>query len=795
MAILARQLNLSRTQVYAILNGDIKRPPDWARFVRPLVGACTGGDAKALAEWRRHHAVLVDVCEELRRRDRSAYRPPSPSPMPSPALPEAAAMPGASAAAAPSSSGTDPERGVFPSQRDFADGHLVKRPRQLPSSVPYFSGRRAELKELDDLAGSKAPGTVVISAIGGTAGVGKTTLAVHWARRVSHRFPDGQLYLDLRGFTAHEHVMPPEEAIRILLDGLEVPSQHVPVSLDAQIGLYRSLLAGRRMLIMLDNARDTDQIRSLLPGEPGCLVIVTSRNQLTGLIATDGAHPIDLDVLSLAESRELLASRLGHARLAADPQATEEIILRCAQLPLALVIAAARASTYPRFPLSSLAAELAESHDSLSAFAGESSATDLQAVFSWSYRDLTQGAARLFRLLGIHPGPDLSAPAAASLAGQALSETRSQLAELARAHLIFEHTPGRYKVHDLLRVYASAQAMAIDPEAWRQAAICRMMDHYLRTGHAAAVALNPHRDSIALTPRQHGATPEEIGDHEQALSWFAAEHPVLLAIIDCAAAAGFDTYTWQLAWTLPTFLDRRGHWQDQVATQHAALAAAQRLSDVHAQAIAHRLLAHAYTRLGLLDDARADLQHALSLSIQAGDQTGQGHAHYNLAQMWGRSERPAMALKHSLEALKSYKAAGHLDGQASALNSTGWYQIQLGNHEQALTCCRQALTLYQQLNDRYGQGHTWDTLGYAHHGLGHHAQAIDCYQASLSLFRDLHDHYDEGEVLHHLGDAYQAVSNIHAARSAWQQALAIFNNLKHHDAGQVKAKLDLPNQN
>lgn len=785
---LTRQLNISRAQLYAILNGEIKRPPDWHRFVRPLVAACTDSDVKALAQWRQRHTVLVGVCEELRRRDRLASITGSSAP--SQATPEISAAFSVDANAAHASSpdiGSSHERS--PTQLQILPSWTT-RPRQLPAAFPYFSGRLAELEALDDLMRRPPMGMAVISAIGGTAGVGKTALAVHWGRRVSRRFPDGQLYLDLRGFSPDGHVMTPGEAIRILLDGLGVLPEHIPVSLEAQVGLYRSLLAGRQMLIVLDNARDSGQVRLLVPGEPGCLVIVTSRNQLTSLVAAEGAHPIDLDVLTHAESLNLLASRLGQDRLTTEPEAAEEIVFQCACLPLALAIVAARAASYPYFTLSALAAELRNSRDRLEAFAGEQPASDLRAIFSWSYRVLTENTARLFRLLSIHPGPDISAPAAASLAGQPLSETRSALAELTRAHLITEHAPGRYRFHDLLRVYATEQATDVDPHIQQQDATRRMLDHYLHTGHVGAVILNPHRDPIALTPCLPDVAPERLDDHQQALAWFTAEQAVLLAVIHRSLAEGFEEHTWQLAWTLPTFLDRRGYWQDQLTTQRAALTAAQRLANPKVQAMAYRLLAHASTRLGHLDDARTSLQHALTLATKADDPVGQAHAHYNLARMQGRSERIPEALQHALRALELYEAAGHQDGLANALNTASWYNSQLGNHEQALPYCQRALTLHQKLHDRYGQGHTWDTLGYIHHALGHYAQAIHCYQEALGLFRELRDRYDEGEILHHLGDTYRAIGNTAAARSAWRKALKIFNDLHHHDAELTEAKLN-----
>jgi hypothetical protein len=319
---------------------------------------------------------------------------------------------------------------------------------------------------------------VVISAVSGTAGVGKTALAVYWAHQVADRFPDGQLYVNLRGFDPSGSVMHPAEAVRRFLDALNVPPERIPVDLDAQAVLYRSQLAGKRMLVVLDNARDTAQVRPLLPGAPGCLVLVTSRNQLTSLIAGDGARPISLDLLTDEEARQLLARVLGVDRVAAEPAAVAEIITRCARLPLALALVAARAAVGPHGELQLLAEELRDTQQRWQLLTGDEPTTNVQAVFSWSYQALTPHAARLFRLLGLHPGPDIAAAAAASLAGLPPSTVRPMLAELVRASLLAEHSPGRYAFHDLLRAYATDLAQRTDSDRQRHAATARILNHY-----------------------------------------------------------------------------------------------------------------------------------------------------------------------------------------------------------------------------------------------------------------------------------------------------------------------------
>jgi tetratricopeptide (TPR) repeat protein len=617
-------------------------------------------------------------------------------------------------------------------------------------------------------------------------------LAVHWAHRVRDRFPDGQLYVNLRGFGPEGSAMDAAEAVRGFLDALHVAPQRVPADVAAQAALYRSMLAGRRMLIVLDNARDSEQTGPLLPGTPGCVVVVTSRNQLSGLIAA-GSVPLIVDVLAPEEARELLTRRLGAHRVEAEPEAVAEIIRRCDRLPLALAIVAARAATHPGFPLRALAAELRAAHSRLDALTGGDSATDVRAVFSWSYRTLTPDAARLFRLLGLHHGPDISAHAAASLAALPVRQVRPLLAELARTHLVIEHVPGRYTFHDLLRAYAAEKAHGIDAEERRRDAVRRALDHYLRTGYTAAMTLHACRDPITLPEPAPGVVPEILLDHEEALRWYTAEHVVLLAAVDHAVSAGFDTHTWQLAWTLTDFLDRRGHWHDWIATQRAAVAAGRRSGDRATEAGGHQQTGHAYIQMGRFAEAGTHLERALALYRQAGELPGQGQTHYSFAVLLGRQDRHSEALAHARQCLELFRTAAHPHGQALALNTVGWLHAELDDHQEALAHCGQALTLFQEIGDRHGQGESWDRLGYAHHHLGHHAEAVTCYEHALDHLRRLGDRYWEADVLTHLGDTHEAAGDLPAARTAWQRARDILDDLDHPGAAEVRAKLGASN--
>ena len=508
-------------------------------------------------------------------------------------------------------------------------------------------------------------------------------------------------------------------------------------------------------------------------------MLVTSRDQLAALVAIHGAQPITLDLLTGVEARELLANRLGADRLAAEPEAVDQIIGRCARLPLALAIVAARAATHPHFPLHAIAAQLHASQP----------AADVRTVFSWSYRTLTEPAGRLFRLLGLHPGPDASSAAAASLAALPPPEVRTLLSQLTTAHLVTEHTPGRYTLHDLLRAYAAELAQAYDSGPERQAAVDRTLDHYLHTGYAAALRLDPTRDAITLPPPQPGTTPERLADLDAAAGWFTAEYPVLLAAVALATRTGCDTHVWRLAWTMMDFFNRAGHWPDQVTTFHAAVSGARRAADRPAEGYAHRILARALGRLGRYDEAHAHLQQALDLFGSLGDPVGAGHTHIGLSWLCTRQGNPSVGLGHDRRAFHLFRTAGHRVGQARALNNIGWQHAQFGDHRAALRYCHRALELCRHLGDRYDEAVTLDSIGYAHHHLGDHRQATLHFREAIRLYREVGHRDGEAEALDHLGDAHQRAGNRAAARVAWQRALDILDDLGQPRADEVRRKL------
>ena len=663
-------------------------------------------------------------------------------------------------------------------------------PHQLPARVRHFAGRRRELAALDALlteAGER--GAMVIAVIHGTAGAGKTALAVHWAHQAADRFPDGHLYADLRGFGPSGTPVTATETVGDFLHALGAPAGQVPPGQAAQAAMYRTLTAGKRLLIVLDNVRGVDQVLPLLPGSPGCLVLVTSRAKLAGLAAAGGAQLLPLGLPSPDEASDLLAGRLGAGSLAAEPDAAGELIGLCARLPLALSIAAARAAARPWLPLAALAAELRQAASRLDALDAGTAASSARVVFSWSCQGLTTSAARMFRLLGVHPGPDISVPAAASLTGQPPRQAQTALRELDQASLVTEHAPGRYSLHDLLRAYAADQARDRESEPDRKAATGRILDHYLHTAAHAAVLLCPNSWKASLAPLRAGTEPEQLASYQQAMTWFEAEHRILLAAVATAAESGFDSHAWQLPWTMEPFLRTRGRYQELADTQRMALAAATRLGDTAAQALSGHFLAGACCGLGDYDRAADCYMTGLSLYQQLGNRLGEAQIHAGLSFLAASQGRNADALHSARQALRLYRAIGHKQGEADVLNSVGWYHALLGDYEQARVYCRQALTLSADANDRRVAGYTWDSLGYIEHHLGNLGEAAACYDRALSIVREFGVRYAEAVVLTHLGDTRSAERDLPRACEAWLQALVIFEELQHPDAGPVRTKL------
>jgi DNA-binding SARP family transcriptional activator/predicted negative regulator of RcsB-dependent stress response len=757
-----------------------------AQLMRALAGSGRGGEAlEVFDETRRWladefgldpSAALRDLYLAILRDDPTLRPTATPWPAASGPATAGSALPGS---ALPGSALPGPA----------ADGKSVvrehARPRQLPARLASFSGRADPLRRLDALLSGQA--ATPVATITGPAGIGKTTLAVHWAHGAADHFPDGQLYLNLHGFDPARAPVEPAAVVALFLGALGVPPARVPVDLDERENLYRSLLADRRVLVLLDNAHDAGQVRPLLPGGQGCLVLVTSRNPLAGLVAA-GARPVVLDLLDTGEARNLLTGRLGADRTAAEPDAVDDIVARCGGLPLPLSIVASRAMVASRFSLSALAAELGRSRRTLDGFSSDDATIDLRAVFSWSYRILGEPAARMFRLLALHPGPDATAVAAASLTGEPLATARAALAELSDASLLTQTVPGRYTYHDLVRVYALELTEGEDPPDERDAALSRLLDHYVHMAYPATLLIQPNQTPTAVGPPLAGVTVEQLTDRQQALAWFEAEHQVILAAV-ARAVSGFEPYAWQLGGSSIVYFERTGHWQDKLAVLAASLAATQRAGERTTEARTLRSLGLTYGRMRLYAPAYEHLQSALELYRELGDVEGQAHTISCLGEVLEYERRYPEALARAQEACELYRKVDNPVGEAHVISTLGYMHAMNGEHEQAIAPCLRALELFQAANDRPGQAAVYDSLGVAYQHLGRHTEAVTAYHAALEALAETGERYFVALVLSHLGDAHQVAEERPAAREAWHQALAILTELGHPDADEVRTKL------
>jgi DNA-binding SARP family transcriptional activator len=592
-------------------------------------------------------------------------------------------------------------------------------PRQLPPAPAHFTGRADELAALSLVEhAAEAGGPVVISAMAGAGGMGKTWLALRWAHQHLDRFPDGQLFVDLRGFSSDNQPMLVNVAVRGFLDAFGIDSAQIPVEAQSQAALYRSLVADKRLLIVLDNAADTGQIVPLLPGSPTVAVLVTSRNQLSGLVTAHGARHIPVDVLSDHEARNLLTARLGTVRVAAEPEAVDELLTYCGGYPLALSIIAGRAQTHPRLALATLAAELREA--GLNALNDNDPAASLPSVLSWSYHALADQHARVFGLLATAPGPDINLAAATSLSGLPVEETRTVLRELEQASLLSQNSTGRYRMHDLVRRFATERAHRDQPEPDRDAALHRVIDFYLRTAHFADQLLDPYRVPIHLDPPAHGCQPQPLPGFAAAVEWFETENACLRATQQAASTHSWHQAVWQLAWTVATFRHRQGRLHDNLLACRAGLDAADQLAEPMARTLARFQLGRACVLVGHHSEALVHLRQALSLAESTHDLPNTAHAHHILAWAMANQKRYRPALKHASTALDLFTAAGQPIWTAGALNQVGWCAAQLGDHEQARVRCEAALELHRGHNDHDGIATTLDNLGYIAHNTGNH---------------------------------------------------------------------------
>ncbi len=610
-------------------------------------------------------------------------------------------------------------------------------PGLLPRDVPAFTGRADELARLAGLAGG---GRVVVSAIGGTAGVGKTALAVHAAHRLLDRFPDGHLYADLRGYTAGQDPVEPGEVLEVFLRRLGVSAEDVPAGVEERSGLLRQVLASRQVLMVLDNVRAEGQVRPLLPGAGRSLVLVTSRSVLPGLEVDER---IGLDVLTGEEADELLAGLIGRERAVAEPEAAARLREWCGRLPLALRIAGQVLAAHPSWPVAKMTQLLAGERDRL----GRLGAGDLRvrAAFGVSYGLLAAGDARLFRLLGLHSGPDFTVAAAAALAGTGDEEAGRVLARLAEAHLVTEDGSGRFGMHDLLRLFARGTCQDTDDEADREAAEARLVGYYAGLAWFVNSCVDPRLRPAAAREAQQAGGP--LPSMREALALVGAERPSLLAAVGLAVQRGWDEQVQRLAESMGDSLRMLRYLDDLRTVAEAALAAARHAEDTHAEGGALSNLGEVYRELRRFEEAIGCYQQSLAIKRETGDRRGEG----------------------------------------MVLTNLGAAYVELRRFEEAIDCYQQSLAIFRETGDRSGEGMTLNNLGNAYRELRRFEEAIGCYQESLAIKRETGDRYGESQTLANLGTAYQEVRQRGRAARCWREAAAALRDAgDHEEAGQLE---------
>lgn len=617
-------------------------------------------------------------------------------------------------------------------------------PAQLPGDLPSFAGRHDETGRLDELL--RRPGALV--TVSGMGGVGKTSLVVHCAHRLAPEFPDGVLYANLRGFDPSGAPMETGDAVRGFLDALGVGHDRVPPTVEAQTALYRSMLAGRRMLVVLDNVRDSDHARPLLPASQGCATVVTSRTPLTGLVVAYGAQPLALGLLGAGEAQDLLEQRLGRERIGAEPAAAAELARLCDGLPLALAIVAARAAIHPAFTLADVVAELRDGDDPLEMFGTVDTGRDVRAVFSWSYRSLSEPAARLFRELALHPGPHVRAPAVASLLGEPLRRARALLGELTGAQLLTEQAAGRYRFHDLLRAYANGLVVEEETDERRREVVERLFDHHVRSATAAADALVADRTAppIEEPPALPGVVPETFADQGAAMAWLIAERAVLLDFLDVAVTEGADLRVIQLASALHVALQRFSFWGEWERSQRLALAAAQRLDDPPVEGFVRYALGEMFSPrfLNRPDESMAHFGEALRLLQAGGDLSLTAHLQVYFADLYAKAGRPEQERSHLAEALALFGRMGNPDDEADWIAHT---LHTLGRNEEALELSRRAIPFLRDAGMVRRHATALVTLSTIHAALGDPAAALESTTEAAVLYERAGDRYLTAEVL------------------------------------------------
>lgn len=672
-------------------------------------------------------------------------------------------------------------------------GVTVLKPAQLPTGVDGFVGRAGDLDHLGTmLTGCRDAAAVPIVVINGSPGVGKTSLALRWAHSIKDRFTDGALFANLRGYDPDGVPAEPAEILDDFLRALGVPAANIPSGTRARATLFRTMLDGKRTLVVLDNVTDADQVRPLLPGCPDCMVVVTSRSRLSGLVARDGAVRITLEPLPAEDAVMLLRRVIGADRVDAEPEVAAELAWRCAHLPLALRIAAERVASRPHMALADLAGELVlerDRLDTLSVDDDESSA--VRAVFSWSYRALPPEAARLFRLLGLHVGAELSTETAAALAELSTIRARRILDTLAGVHLIAEVGRDRYRMHDLLRVYAAERCEAGDPPADRIRAVDRVLGFYLHTADGATRILGPQRTHVPLDEPPTGCAPIEFSTYGQALDWCDTELQNLIAATRLAARSERHAIGWRLPIVLWDYFQLRNPWDAWITMHNVGLTCARRVEDATGEAWTLHNLAYAYWHLRRLDESHDSFSQALRIRERLSDRWGQAWSRTGLGVTCLDLNRFDEALAHFTESRRLFDALEYRHGQAVANAYAAGASRSLDRTEDALIHLRDALSVFREIGDRAGEGYCLSNIGEMLHDAGRSEEGLAHIESALLVRREAGERSGEAESLRMKARLLDDIGRTTDAATSLTSALRILEDLDDPRADEVRAELAL----
>jgi tetratricopeptide (TPR) repeat protein len=689
--------------------------------------------------------------------------------------------------------------GVLVQSRDIGELHLHTRsgatsiPRQLPPSPRKFVGRVDELNRmtgyLDDSGGEGA--MVIISAISGFGGIGKTWLTLYWAHRNIDKFPDGQIFIDLRGFSPSGQPLTPELAVRAAIDAFGIEPDKIPVDFNAQVGLYRSLVSRKKILIVLDNAKDSQQVVSLLPGSPSCTVFITSRDRLTSLVATQNVDWFKLDRLDDVEARALLVERLGRERIESEEDIVLDLLRFCAGSPLALSILASRASVYPDFPLSVWVDELRDASNRLKALDTGDPMANISVVLSWSYNALGDHEKETFRIFGLAPGEDVSTEAMVSLVGQERSYVCDSLLSLEKVSLVQQSQPGRWRMHDLIKLYAEGKSREFYSVDAADKSLLRMIDFYLHSSHSADRQINPRRPPIKVNPPFFGCKPVDFSDRSKASKWLKSERENILAAQRLSAQKGWHRRCWQLTWAIDSYQYRQGYLNERISYWKSALHAARGENNPDSLLMVHRLFGHAYTRVGEYRNAVKQLENALLIAQGNNDLFGQAQTNYTLTKAWEDQGDDRKALDHATEALRLFRILDDPTWIANTLNMVGWYSASLGYLIDASSKCQEALILCREIQEYQGEAQAIYSLGYIAEKNSDYAAAEDYYMKALELFREIGHGYYEVDILDRLGQTCILSGRREEAYRVLNEALSMYRNQSRvDDADRIIRKIE-----